>query len=291
MSNFPCWLNGHIIDSTIPAISIADHGFTVGDGAFETLKVINGVPFALNRHIVRLNNSLRGLRMKEVAPVTIQAAIQEVLSAPSDSPIGRMRITVTSGAGPLGSDRAANHQTIGILTSGVNQWSEQARVCVVPWRRNEFSATAGLKTTSYAENVVALEVAHATAHSEALFLDTSGRVSEGTGSNVFAVFGDRILTPSRSTGLLSGITRELLLEWGPRAGYQCLEDDFTLADLTNANEVFLTSSTRDIQKVNEVSVLDGSGTQVTSITRYMQHNVANELRLLFRHKVAMNMNP
>lgn len=148
-----------------------------------------------------------------------------------------------------------------------------------------------MKTTSYAENVIALEAAHATAHTEAIFLDTTGRVSEGTGSNIFAVFADRIVTPTAKTGLLSGITRDLLLEWAPRAGYHCYEDDFKLNDLTEANEVFITSSTRDIQKVSEISVLNATATNVTSITRYMQHNVANELRLLFKHKVAMDINP
>lgn len=291
MSTFPCWLNGEFIEATDLRIAVTDHGFTVGDGAFETIKVIAGKPFALTRHIQRLNHSLRGLRLKEVNPEILATAIGQVLSIPTDQPVGRLRVTVTSGMGPLGSDRSTGKQTIAIMTSGVTEWPDKARVCVVPWRRNEHSATAGLKTTSYAENVIALEAAHATAHAEAIFLDTTGRVSEGTGSNIFAVFADRIVTPSERTGLLAGITRNLLLEWAPRAGYHCYEDDFMLNDLTEANEVFITSSTRDIQKVSELSVLNASATNVTSITRYMQHNVANELRLLFKHKVAMDMNP
>ena len=291
MSSFPCWLNGEFIEPTDLRIAVTDHGFTVGDGAFETLKVINGQPFALTRHLERLNHSLRGLRLKEINTDELRIAIAQVLAIPTEEPIGRLRITVTSGVGPLGSDRSTSRQTVAILSSGINEWPDKARICVVPWRRNEFSATAGLKTTSYAENVIALEAAHATAHGEAIFLDTAGRVSEGTGSNIFAVFADRIVTPTRKTGLLAGITRDLLLEWAPRAGYQCYEDDFMLNELTEANEVFITSSTRDIQKVSELSVLNSSATNVTSITRYMQHNVANELRLLFKHKVAMNINP
>ena len=88
----------------------------------------------------------------------------------------------------------------------------------MPWVRNERSATAGLKTTSYAENVVALDRAHAEGGSEALFANTRGELCEGTGSNVVVVVDDELVTPPLSSGCLAGITRELLLEWAADEG-------------------------------------------------------------------------
>jgi len=110
----------------------------------------------------------------------------------------------------------------------------------------------GLKTTSYAENVVAL--AHALAHGagEALLTNTRGELCEGTGSNVFLGLDGELVTPPLSSGCLAGITRELLLEWSASAGTPVAERPLTLDDLRSADEVFITSSTRDVQPVARV---------------------------------------
>ena len=117
----------------------------------------------------------------------------------------------------------------------------------MPWTRNERSAVAGLKTTSYAENVVALARAKEQGASEALFANTGGRLCEGTGCNVFVVLDGIVLTPPLACGCLAGITRGLVLEWcGPE------ETDLPLDVLERADEVFLTSTTRDVQAVHAV---------------------------------------
>jgi len=117
----------------------------------------------------------------------------------------------------------------------------------VPWTRNERAATAGLKTTSYADNVVAL--AHAKAHggSEAVLANTAGMLCEGTGSNVFVVLAGELVTPPLTSGCLAGVTRALVLEWTG-----AIERDVPLGALLEADEVFLTSSTRDVQAVHAV---------------------------------------
>ena len=119
----------------------------------------------------------------------------------------------------------------------------------VPWRRNEHSAVAGLKTTSYAENVVALAYAHERGGSEAIFANTAGALCEGTGSNVFLVVDGRLCTPPLSSGCLAGITRELVRE-------VVAVDEITLplGALAATSEAFLTSSTRDVQPI---SLVDG----------------------------------
>ena len=112
-----------------------------------------------------------------------------------------------------------------------------------PWTRNEHGALAGVKSTSYAENVRALGYAAERHASEAIFLNTAGHVCEGTGSNIFLVFGDAS-SPAACSGPLAGITRELIMEWNPVE-----ERDLTLDEAKRADEVFITSSMRDIQPV------------------------------------------
>ena len=127
-------------------------------------------------------------------------------------------------------------------------WESATRVATVPWTRNERSAVAGAKTTSYAENVVALAYAHERGGSEALLANSVGALCEGTGSNVFLALGGELVTPSLVTGCLAGITRELILELTAVTEL----DRLTFDDLRRADEVFLTSSTRDVQVVSHV---------------------------------------
>ena len=122
--------------------------------------------------------------------------------------------------------------------------------CVArPWPRNERSALAGVKSTSYAENVVALEWARQRGAGEALLANTAGNLCEGTGSNVFALLGGRLVTPPLSSGCLAGVVRSLLVEGGLAS-----EEDIPVRALADVEEAFLTSSTREVQPIDR---LDG----------------------------------
>jgi branched-chain amino acid aminotransferase len=167
---------------------------------------------------------------------------------------GRLRITVTGGAGPLGSDRAAGVRTLVVAVAPATPWPDRIAVATAPWTRNERSAVAGAKTTSYAENVVALEYAHARGAHEAIFGNTRGELCEGTGSNIFVAVDGVLATPPLESGCLAGITRELLLEWAAKEGLAVEERALPLQVLATAQDVVLTSSTRDVQRV---AVVDG----------------------------------
>ncbi len=238
------WVDGRLTDAEDATVSAFDHGLTVGDGVFETLKVVDGVPFALSRHLDRLRTSAAGLGLGTPPDDVLRTAVTEVLAAHAAAEIGRLRITLTGGRGPLGSDRGTAHPTVVVAVSPATVWPPSTRLAVVPWPRNERSAVAGLKTTSYAENVVALARAKAAGADEALFLDTRGHLCEGTGSNLFVVVGGRLLTPALSTGCLAGVTRALVLDW---MGAE--EAELPLSVLDDADEVFVTSSTRDVSPV------------------------------------------
>lgn len=240
--------HSELLDADQARVSVFDHGITVGDGVFETLKVLGGEPLALSRHLHRLVRSCEVLGLKTPNLEVVRDAVSEVIrTEPEASDLGRLRITCTGGAGPLASDRQGESQTTIIALRPMQPWPATTSAVVVPWVRNERSAVAGAKTTSYAENVVALEWAHQRGYSEGLFANTVGQISEGTGTNVFIVKGGDVLTPPVSSGCLAGITRELLLEWG-----LATQAELSLEDLQSAEEVFLTSSTRDVHPVTKL---------------------------------------
>ena len=255
-------------------ISVFDHGITVGDGVFETLKVLGGEPIALSRHLRRLQRSCEVLGLSQPDTDLVRDAIHEVIDSEGDAAhLGRLRITVTGGSGPLASDRHSGAQTTIIALRPMQPWPATTTATVVPWLRNERSAVAGAKTTSYAENVVALAWAHERGYSEGLFVNTLGELCEGTGTNLFVVREDEVFTPPLSSGCLGGITRELLLEWG-----LARERIVTQEDLQTADEVFLTSSTRDVHPVVglDARVWDTPGPQTRFVaSQYVRTIVQN----------------
>jgi len=245
------WVNGELVDPAAPAIAAVDHGVTVGDGVFETCKVVDGVPFALQRHARRLDRSMAGLGLPAADHNIIDNGIKAVLAG---EPIayGRLRYTVTGGVGPLGSDRDSSPLTY-IVTAGPQAVNpETGKLVVVPWTRNEHGATAGLKTTSYAENVVALAYAKERGGVEALFANSVGNLCECTGSNVFVVVDGEILTPDLTSGPLAGVTRDLVIEWCREEGLTVHAEPLPMSILTQAAEVFITSSVKDVMAVHAI---------------------------------------
>ncbi len=238
--------DGELFDERNARISVLDHGFTVADGVFETLKVTTDGAFALSRHLVRLNASALAMGLREPDLDIIRIAVEDVLTEnrAEIGALGRLRITYTAGVAPLGSDRGDAIPGLVVAASTATAWPESTTVATVPWTRNERSAVAGVKTTSYADNVVALAAAHAAGASEAVLANTVGDLCEGTGTNVFLVVDGDVLTPPLSSGCLAGITRELVIEW-----FGAREVAVPIDILQAADEVFLTSSTRSVHPV------------------------------------------
>lgn len=258
MSRIRVWVDGRRVDEG-PAIAALDHGVTVGDGVFETAKVVNGEVFARTRHHDRMDRSLAGLGLPPLDRARVDEGVEAVLA---DGPIafGRLRYTVTGGPGPLGSERLGGPMTY-IVTAGEMPLPPVATtVAVVPWTRNERAATVGLKTTSYAENVIALAAARELGGTEALLANTAGLLCEGTGSNVFVVQDGVVLTPPLASGPLAGITRALTIEWLREDGVEVREEELKLSVLAECDEVWITSSTRDVQAVTGYAVVPGVAT-------------------------------
>lgn len=239
------WLNGHLLrDPGAPVIGATDHGLTVGDGVFEVLKVVDGKPFATALHVERLARSAAGLGLPEIDRSEVRRGVAEVLAG-QDLSLGRVRITWTGGPAPLGSGRGDGPPTLLIVADSMAAWPRTTAVATVPWPRNERGALAGLKTTSYGENVRALAVARDRGASEAIFVNLQGHLCEGTGTNVFYVVDGELRTPTLASGCLAGITRRLLLDW-----YGGREVDEPIEVLATASEAFLVSTTRDVQGIH-----------------------------------------
>ncbi|WP_406492703.1 aminodeoxychorismate lyase [Streptomyces sp. NBC_00846] len=268
------WVNGELRGADDARVSVLDHGLTVGDGIFETVKTVDGRPFALTRHLDRLARSARGLGLPAPDLDEVRRASAAVIDA-NPMARGRLRITYTGGLSPLGSDRGDAGPGLVVALGEARRRPDSTAVITVPWTRNERGALTGLKTTSYAENVVALARAHEHGASEALFANTVGQLCEGTGSNVFVVLDGQVHTPPVASGCLAGITRALAVEW---TGAQ--ETDLPFDVLERAEEIFLTSTLRDVQAVHRVDdreLPDGPGPVTAKAMRIFDERAGNDL--------------
>jgi branched-chain amino acid aminotransferase len=238
------WLGGRVYDDPQQAaVAGTDHGLLVGDGVFETLKVTEQGPFAVRRHLDRLSRSAAALHLPAPDHAQIRDAIDAVLDG-REFRRGKLRVTYTGGRGPLSSEAAYGTPTLLVAVAPADAAAPLASIVTAPWTRNERGALAGVKSTSYAENVRTLGYAAERQAGEAIFLNTAGQVCEGTGSNIFFVFDHAVVTPPLSAGPLAGITRELIMEWS-----SVEERNLTLVEAKRADEVFITSSMRDVQGI------------------------------------------
>jgi branched-chain amino acid aminotransferase len=245
------WVNGRVLESPHePALGVLDHGLVVGDGVFETIAVDHGTPFALTRHLDRLVRSAEGLGIGRPDVVLLREGVAATLED-QELPFGRIRITVTSGPGPLGSPRGDQGLTHVVVTEPAEKPPPVASIVTVPWPRNERGALSGLKTTSYAENAKMVEVARAAGAGEAVMPNTQGHLCEGTGSNIMYVLDGMLVTPTLASGCLAGITRALALEWFADE-LDVVERDAPIEVLAEAEEVVLVGTTRDVQAISHV---------------------------------------
>jgi len=270
------WINGRIVSTAEAHISPFDHGFLVGDGVFETLVARHGKPFTPTRHWRRLVASCQAMN---IVPPEFETYVNAMLATmqANDLTDARIRVTLTSGDGPLGSDRGEAPATMIVATTPLKPWPPTDTVMTVPWTRNERSALAGIKSTSYGDNVRALALAHGEGAGEAIFTNTRDELCEGTGTNIFIVSAGVVKTPPLSSGCLAGITRGLVLEACAAAGIAVEEVTLPIEALHSCEEAFLTSSTRDVHplaRIDQRSMPGVSGVVTQRVAQAFQDFVA-----------------
>jgi branched-chain amino acid aminotransferase len=266
-------IDGVIVPPDEARVSVFDRGFLYGDSVFEVLRTYGGVPFALGEHLTRLRRSgERVFIAMPVDPATLGAEVERAVRAsrqdgtsaasaaaqpaPAESYV---RIVVTRGSGPMGLDPdLAGAPLRVIVVEPVSPPPREAyvdgvAVITVRMRRAvDGTAAAGAKVSNYLPNLLAVREAKSRGAHEALVIDAAGRVVEGASSNVFIVRGGRVATPPESAGILPGITRAHVLAAASALGVPVQERDISQDELYAADEVFVTSSIRELLSVVRV---------------------------------------
>lgn len=250
-----------------------DRGFTLGDGAFETLLGANGVVFRLDEHLERLRQALGKLRIPE--PPGLRERVLQEAEGPQRSAI---RLTVTRGPAPGGLLPPAQVQpTVSVLRWDPPPPPPSLRGHIVRNPRNEKALGAGLKLLGYAEAILGVMEAEDAGADEALFLDLEGHLVEASASNVFVVQGGKLRTPPTSCGILPGVTRSWILESFEEASEAELYPD----DLFSADEAFLSSTVRGVVPLVAVDGKPIGGGAPGPLTRKVQERLEAALAAAF----------
>lgn len=255
MSSALVSLNGSIVPATEARVSVLDRGLLYGDGVFEVLRTYAGIPFCLEEHLGRLRASASRIGLTLPVPIArLRREVAELLDA-SGFAEAHLRILVTRGVGDLGvvpsNVRDPTRIVIAhrLLAPPAERYTHGVRVMTVSLGTP--SVLAGTKTLNYLPNVVwSLQARHA-GFDDALLV--SGNVLvEGATANVFVVVGSALRTPALDDGALPGVTRTEVIRVARASGYSVQETRVTLTDLWTADEVFLTSSVRELVPVVQV---------------------------------------
>jgi branched-chain amino acid aminotransferase len=254
------YINGALVPRAEARVSPLDRGILYGYGLFETMRSYGGHVFSLDRHLARLMHSAGKIGIDAgLDPASLRKAIYETLEA-NERPDARIRLTVLAGEG----ERGLVLPTPGTLTiiivaeelvlSPPQAYKEGICAVVVSTRRNSRSQLSGIKSINYLDNLVAQSEASAAGADQAILLNEQGFVAECSTSNVFLVVGGQLLTPSIDSGILPGVTRDLVLELARGLGITARVGEIPLNDLLRADEVFLTNS---IIEVMPITTVDG----------------------------------
>lgn len=248
------WLNGKLVAREDAYVSIYDHGFLYGDGAFEGIRAYNGRVFKLQEHIDRLYRSARALAIELPYPSSqLFDAVVETCRA-NNLDTGYIRLTISRGVG-LGLDPSHLNTTATVVIS-----TEQLRLYPEEMYQNGLEVITAstrvppsvcidpqIKTTGrYINNITAKMEANRVGAGEALMLNMEGYVAEATGDNIFLVSRGELTTPPTSQGALSGITRGAVIECAKEMGVTCRESVMTLYDCYTADEAFLTGTAAEV---------------------------------------------
>jgi 4-amino-4-deoxychorismate lyase len=227
-----------------PVLHVDDQGVLRGRAVFETRRVYGGVPFKLEQHLDRLAASAGRLRLPPPPPAEFAAAAKEVIAAAAH-PDATLRFLWTAGRENGGAP--AGFALLSTLPPDLETLRARGlRLAVVRWAP---TALAGAKSTSYAANIAAQDEAVRGGADDALLVASDDTVLEAPTSNVWFREGTRLLTPSLDLPILAGVTRAALLELAPALGYEVEEGAFALDRLLASEEIFLSSSVREVMPV------------------------------------------
>ncbi|MCH7225352.1 aminotransferase class IV [Haloferula sp. A504] len=226
-----------------------DRALTHGLGVFETLLAVDGRLVRADLHLERLRSGCARLGIPAPEEKAVLAGLEPVLA---EIVAPRMRVRVMQTAGPGGLRELAGGSPRTLLSiEALGSVSSTIAVATSPWPRNEGSPLAGVKCSSYAESLVALDHARRAGVDELIFPNTRGMLCEAATANVFVIKDGNLVTPPLASGCLPGTTRQRVIEWAPGLGIECEERPVTMDEARQAEGLFLTSSTRGVVWVRQ----------------------------------------
>jgi branched-chain amino acid aminotransferase len=246
--------NERIRDAADPMLSAGQVGLLSGWGVFSTLRIVEGVPFAFERHWARLTRDAAALHVPLPPDAeAVRRKLLELIEA-NRAHHATLRLVIVRNGGGLweGPNSSGRASDLIALTADGKHWGPGVKLAYVRDARHAANAFAGAKILSWAMNLTWLEAAQTRGFDEVILLNERGEVAECTSANIFAANGNQVLTPPLSAGCLPGITRQLLIESVRAPGIQLQEKTLLPADLEDADEVFITSTTRNLLPVNHI---------------------------------------
>lgn len=245
--------NQEIREASDTVLSPGQVGLLAGWGVFSTIRVVDGVLFAYERHWARMARDARLLRVP--LPPDSEDVRRRLLSlvVANQALNAAMRVAVVRNKGGLWEGpQTGGESDLLALTADLKSWGSGVRLCYTPQARHAASPFAGAKILSWAGNLAFLEEAQCKGFDETILLNEHGEVAECTSANIFVVRRHEVWTPPLSSGCLPGITREVLLRETHVPGYSIAEKSISPAELEHADEVFITSTTRELLPVIQI---------------------------------------
>jgi branched-chain amino acid aminotransferase len=246
--------NGEIEKSSDRSLNPGQIGLLSGWGVFSTLRVADGALFAWDRHWARMSRDARLLNVTMPGdPDRVLADLLRLIEA-NGAANSTLRIAVVRNTGGLWEGPAnAGPSDLIAFTATSKSWGDSVRLALQPGGRFAAGEFTSAKILSWAPNLRWVERAQGDGFDEVILLNEHGRVAECTSANIFAAFGEKIVTPPVTEGCLPGITREVLLEEIRLPGLSITEKALTVDDLSRADEVLITSTTRGLLPVSEIA--------------------------------------
>jgi branched-chain amino acid aminotransferase len=248
--------NDEIRETGDAVLSPGQVGLMNGWGIFSTIRVQDGVMFAWSRHWARMHRDAARMRVPffdnaEELEERLYRLIEKNQAANST-----LRVVIIRNRGGMWEGPSERAFSTIAFTAPLKNWGESVKLGIVPNARYAASEFAGTKYLSWSENLARLERAQEQGFDEVVLLNERGEVSECTSANIFIVKGNKVSTPPLSSGCLPGVTRALLLEEIDVPGLTVVEEVIFTADLEAADEVFITSTTRDLMPVASIEGLE-----------------------------------